>query len=260
MMLNLILGLAMVGLQAADTTDPCADTTSRGDRRQQVCEVREHRLPAGTLTVDAGPNGGIRVEAWDGPDILVRAAVRAWGDTEAEARSLAQRVEVAAGAGRVSAQGSSTGSRQHWSVSYRIQVPRRTDLDLSTRNGGITITGVEGRVRFDSRNGGVHLTDLAGDVTGRTRNGGVTVMLGGSRWEGTGLDVETANGGVRLNIPESYSARLETQTNNGRFRSEYPLTVTGELIPRRGLSATLGSGGAPVKVRTRNGGISVSRR
>jgi hypothetical protein len=94
----------------------------------------------------------------------------------------------------------------------------------------------------------------------RIENGGVTVALGGERWDGTGLNVETSNGGVTLRIPATCSAQLETQTVNGCFRSNYPLTVTGELSPRRGVSATLGSGGPPVKVRTRNGGVSIDRR
>ena len=253
-------GAGAAGLQALDNADPCAGRDAWDDDRYRFCEVREERLPAGPLTVDAGRNGGIRVEGWDGGDIVVRAVVQTQADNEAEARQLAGQVEVLTGGGRVGARGPSSRGDRSWSVSYRIQVPRRTDLDLNARNGGITVAGVAGTLRFDTTNGGVRLTDLAGDVVGRTRNGGVTVALGGERWDGAGLDVETSNGGVTLRIPDTYSAQLETQTVNGRFRSNYPLTVTGELSPRRGVSATLGSGGPPVKVRTRNGGVSIDRR
>jgi len=145
-------------------------------------------------------------------------------------------------------------------VSHRINVPRATDLDLQARNGGISITGVTGTIRFDTTNGGVRLQDLGGDVRGRTRNGGLTIALSGDRWDGAGLDVETTNGGVTLAIPEGYNAELSTRTVNGGFRSDYPLTVQGELSPRRGLQATLGAGGAPVNVRTRNGGVRINRR
>jgi len=145
-------------------------------------------------------------------------------------------------------------------VSYRINVPRQTDLDLRAINGGITIGGVAGTIRFETTNGGVRLADLAGAVTGRTRNGGVRVMLGGSQWEGEGLDVETSNGGVTLLIPEPYNAQLETRTVNGGFRFDYPLTLTGELSPRKGISTSIGTGGAPVRVRTTNGGLRIERR
>jgi hypothetical protein len=242
--------------------DPCREQDRRDDDYYRHCEVREERMPAGSLTVDAGQNGGIRVEGWDGSDILVRAVVQASARQETDARRLAGEVEIQAGGGRVSARGPERGDnrREWWSVSYRISVPRRTDLDLSANNGGITIANVAGTIRFDTTNGGVRLADVGGAVNGRTRNGGLRVTLGGHQWDGEGLDVETANGGVTLAIPEQYNAQLETRTVNGGFRFDYPLTLSGELSPRRGISTTLGSGGPPVRVRTTNGGLRIERR
>lgn len=246
--------------QGSMSDDPCRDMDRWDDDDYRHCEVRDIRLPAGPLNVDANRNGGIRVEGWDGADVLVRAVVQARGRDEASAKQMAGQVEVQTGSGRVTAVGPSTGGREWWSVSYRISVPRRTDLDLSARNGGITIAGVTGAITFDTTNGGVRLSDLAGRVSGRTRNGGVRVALGGARWEGEGLDVETSNGGVTLSIPDPYDAQLETRTVNGRFRFDYPLTLTGELSPRRGVSTRLGGGGALVRVQTRNGGVKIERR
>jgi hypothetical protein len=243
--------------------DPCHENDRSDNDYYRHCEVREQRLPAGPLTVDAGQNGGIRVEGWDGNDILVRAVVQASARDEADAKRLASGVEVRAGGGHVSATGperSNDGDRQWWSVSYRISVPRRTDLDLRANNGGVTIAGVAGNIRFNTTNGGVRLADLAGAVTGRTSNGGLRVLLGGSQWEGDGLDVETANGGVTLSIPEPYNAQLETRTVNGGFRFDYPLTITGELSPRKGIATAIGAGGPPVRVRTTNGGVRIERR
>jgi hypothetical protein len=255
------------GGRAFDTTqdrmsdDPCRNSDNWGDRdRYRHCEVREERLPAGPLTVEAGPNGGIRVEAWDQGDILVRAAVTTNAEDEASAKQLASGVQILAGGGRVSSSGPESTRRESWSVSYRISVPRQTDLDLHARNGGITIAGVSGTIRFDTTNGGVRLSDLAGSVRGETRNGGLNVLLAGTRWEGEGIDVETSNGGVTLAIPDNYNAQLETRTVNGGFRFDYPLTLTGELSPRQGISTTLGAGGSPVRVRTTNGGLRIQRR
>ncbi len=217
-------------------------------------------MPAGPLTVEAGRNGGIRVEGWDRAEIHVQAIVVANARREDAAKQLVSEVQVQAGGGRVSATGPSTGNRESWSVSYRINVPRRTDLELQANNGGITVRAVNGNIRFDTTNGGVHLTDLAGDVRGVTRNGGVTVALSGSRWDGAGIDVQTANGGVNIMIPDNYNADLTTRTVNGGFQSDFPMTIQGELSPRHGISTTLGSGGPPVNVRTTNGGVRVTRR
>jgi hypothetical protein len=246
-------------------SDPCAsvDRRDRDDDYYIHCEVREESLPAGALAVDARPNGGVRIEAWDRNDIHVRAVVQANARTQDAARQLASRVQVQAGSGRVSATGPDEherNRREWWSVSYRINVPRQTDLELNSFNGGISVAGVAGTLRFETHNGGVTLRDLAGSVRGETHNGGLNVSLGGSRWEGEGLDVETNNGGVTISIPDGYNAQLETRTVNGGVRFDYPMTVVGELTARHGINATLGSGGSPVRVRTTNGGLRVQRR
>jgi hypothetical protein len=239
--------------------DPCRDT-GWDDNRYRSCEVREYTLPAGPLTVDGGQNGGIRVEGWDRNEIRIQAIVSASARGEADAKRLVSAVDVQAGSGRVTATGPDTRNREHWSVSYRINVPRQNDLELDANNGGVTISDVSGTIRFDTTNGGVRLTDVGGDVRGETRNGGLTVTLNGDRWDGAGLDVQTSNGGVTLNIPDGYNAELTTRTVNGGFRTDYPMTIQGELSPRRGITTTLGSGGPPVSVRTTNGGVRISRR
>jgi hypothetical protein len=246
------------GSQVGTDADPCRNT-DRDDDYYQHCEVRESTLPAGALNVDAGQNGGVTVEAWDRNDIRVRAIVRGSAREESRARDIAGQVQVQAGSGRVSATGPDLNRREWWSVSYRINVPRKNDLDLSATNGGITIVGVNGNLRFDTTNGGVKLQNVGGRVSGETRNGGVNVVLSGSRWDGEGLDVETSNGGVTVDIPENYNAEFETRTVNGGLNIDFPITVQGELTSRRGITTTLGSGGPPVRVRTTNGGVRVRR-
>jgi hypothetical protein len=209
--------------EQATTEDPCRDH-GRDNDYYTFCEVREEMLPAGPLTVDAGRNGGIRVEGWDRNEIRVQAVVNAHARSESDAKQLASGVQIQAGGGKVTSTGPETGRREWWSVSFRINVPRKNDLDLTAHNGGVTIAGVSGNITFETSNGGVRLTDLGGDVRGQTRNGGLNVTLGGSRWDGAGLDVETTNGGVN------------------------------------GISTTLGSGGPPVRVRTTNGGLKINKR
>ena len=225
--------------------------------RDTFCEVREYNVAAGAIDVDAGKNGGVSVEAWDGSDVLVRAKVNAYGEDDGDAERIAERITVQTSGGNISADGPTTGDGESWSVSYRVYVPRDTDLSLEAHNGGIGIKGVNGDIRFNTMNGGVRLTDVAGDVRGETRNGGLSVQLTGSRWDGAGLDVETRNGGIQLTIPEGYNAELTTGTRNGSIRVDFPVTVSGEI--KRRLETTLGSGGPAVRVVTTNGGVKIGR-
>ena len=94
-------------------------------------------------------------------------------------------------------------------------------------------------------------------MRGRTTNGGVSAELTGRTWEGDGLDLETTNGGVRLRIPEDYSARLETATVNGAIDIDFPVTVQGRI--GRDFSTTLGRGGPLLRAETTNGQVRVSR-
>lgn len=263
--MGLVLGLAAFPESAAqdrqESSDPCASMGWANERDSfRHCEVRETTLGASPLTVDAGRNGGIRVEGWDRGDVLVRAVVIAQADSEARARELAAAVQIDTSGQRVQATGPVRMDDEWWSVSFRLQVPRRSDLQLTASNGGVRITGVHGDLRFTTRNGGVRLHEVGGTVRGRTTNGGVQVSLGGERWDGTGLDVETTNGGVTLALPAGYNAQVQTATVNGSIRSEHDMTVQGDLTSRRRLDATLGSGGPLLRLTTKNGGVRLTRR
>lgn len=244
--------------QVSPTDDPCRD--NRDNRRGHACEVRDSRMsaPGSALTVDASPNGGIRVEAWDQADVLVRAVVQTWGDTDAEAREVLPQVRVTAAGGRVQTEGPDRDRDRGWSVSYRIWAPRGTPLALTAHNGGISIHGMRGTSRFETTNGGLTLDDVGGEIEGRTANGGVTVRLSGPRWDGAGLRLETTNGGVHLTVPRDYSAALEVSTVNGGVRSDLPMPVTDSR--QRTLRTTLGSGGPLLAMRTTNGGVRIATR
>ena len=229
------------------------------DDRARFCEVREQTIPArgGTITVDGGQNGGISVTGWDRGEVLVRAKIQAQGEDEDEARELARDIRIETGS-VIRADGPPSRRRAGWSVSFEVMVPRRSDLSLETHNGGVSIEGVEGRIEFSAMNGGVRLAEVAGDVRGGTTNGGLHVELSGDRWNGSGLDVSTTNGGISLAIPRDYSARLETGTVNGGLNFDFPITIQGSL--RNKITTTLGSGGPTVRVMTTNGGVRVTRR
>jgi DUF4097 and DUF4098 domain-containing protein YvlB len=142
-------------------------------------------------------------------------------------------------------------------VSYDVHAPREIDLVLETNNGGITVADVRGDLALDAHNGSISIDRLAGNVRGRTTNGSVDARLSGDTWEGTGLDLKTTNGGVRLRIPEDYSARLEAGTVNGGVDVDFPVTVQGRI--GREVSTTLGSGGALIRAATTNGHVRIAR-
>ena len=89
-------------------------------------------------------------------------------------------------------------------------------------------------------------------------NGGVNVEMSGDRWRGVGLDAQTVNGGVNLSLPLNYSAKILASTQNGGMRSEFP--VTGDSRHSKNLEFNVGSGGPPIRIATRNGGVSIRKK
>jgi len=265
------LTLPSATLKAQDNDewlDDCRHDSWRGTRRDtrvKHCEIRETGLKArggrgGALTVDPGMNGGVEIVAWDRDSIAVTARIQVNARSEADAQAIAREIRIEAAGATVRAVGPTpTGRGQHWSVSFIVQVPRRTDLSIATDNGPLSVREVTGRMELSTQNGPLALMGVGGDVRARAQNGPLVVKLAGARWEGTGLDAETMNGPADLSIPEGYNAKLDFGTVHGPMVVGFPLTVTitGRVTDR--ISTTLGTGGAPIRVVTTNGPMTVRR-
>lgn len=236
---------------------PCSD--NNGGDRPSHCEMREFTVPAASsLGVNASPNGGVSVTGWDRQEIRVRAKVVASAETQAEADQLASQIKVLSDGGTIRTDGPRVRGEGGWSVSFDVMVPAQIALDLRTTNGGVSVRNVRGQLGLTTTNGGITLENVEGDVHGETTNGGVNATLSGNGWQGQGLDLRTHNGGVRLALPDGYSAHLEAGTTNGGISCEFPVTVQGNIT--RQLSTDIGGGGATLTLRTTNGGISIRKK
>ena len=239
----------------------CRDNWN-SDRLQGHCEIKEQTLPAGgPIAVDGGQNGGVSVKGWDRGEILVRTRIQTAASTQAEADQLATQIRIETAGLRIHAEGPEQSNNAHWSVSFEVMVPARSDLSLSASNGGVSIVDVHGKIDFKTTNGGVNLVRVGGNVQGNTTNGGVNVVLAGARWEGETLNVRTTNGGVNILMPDNYSAHLETGTVNGNVSSDIALNVPVNdrgRMPKE-ISVDLGAGGPTVRATTTNGGVRVGR-
>jgi DUF4097 and DUF4098 domain-containing protein YvlB len=100
---------------------------------------------------------------------------------------------------------------------------------------------------------------VGGKVRGETVNGGIHVQLEGQGWEGEGADLRTTNGGLHLEVPADYDARLEASTVNGGVHSDLPGTTRRRHTGGR-VATDLGRGGALLRFETTNGGLHVERR
>jgi hypothetical protein len=212
----------------------------------------------GSLTVKV-TNGAISVNAWDGPDVQVRAQIQVYAETTALAEAVLSSVTVDISPGQVSASGPQNGARENWSVSFQILLPRLADLSLTAGNGAISIGDVEGRIRFSAGNGAVELTRLGGDVEGQTGNGAMHIVLGGDHWSGQTLDVKTHVGALSIDVSHDYSAHIEASTILGTLSTNFPNTGWTKVGLGARVSFDDGAGGAMVRAATNIGAIRIER-
>jgi hypothetical protein len=234
------------------------------DRRFHACEVRTltlARVPA-VLHVDPGQNGGVEVAAGPAGEVRVRARVEAWGNSQAEADAALKAIHVVENADGLGAEGPDMANSKRqggWSVSFRIEAPAATPLELSAKNGPLGVYEMTGRMLLTTQNGPLAISRCSGDISARTQNGPLAVELAGSRWVGRGLSARAVNGPVALDVPRDYDADLEYGTIRGPWSGPRPASV------RRGAGqdyahVKLGKGGAPVSVTTQNGPFALATR
>lgn len=243
-----------------DFMDNCRERRDRNnDDRVRFCEVREKRISAPRLLdVDGQQNGSVSVHGWDRSEVYILSKIQTEAEDAGDARDVASGITIEIDGGHIRADGPSTRRRQSWSVSYEIWAPRQTDIHASTQNGGVSVEDLDARLDLNAVNGGINLRGVSGDVHGETTNGPLNVVLDGDRWRGPGLDLRTTNGPVNLDIPDGYSAQLETGTVNGGMHIDFPVTLQG-TIGRR-ITTQLGRGGAMIRAVTTNGPVEIRRR
>jgi hypothetical protein len=137
-------------------------------------------------------------------------------------------------------------------VEFVVRLPAGVKIVASTVNGRVSVDGVTSTVVAHTVNGGIDASSSGGAVTARTTNGDVTVSS--AKLDGDRTEFSTVNGTITVSLPASVNADVDMRTVNGRLSSDFPLTVEGTFSPRR-LRATLGKGGATLRLTTVNGSI-----
>jgi len=152
-------------------------------------------------------------------------------------------------------------------VSYRVEVPRGTSVEVQTVNGAVEVRVPGATVRCETTNGGVEVQGAAlldaaavngsiafdaedvGEVT--TTNGSVEGRIRATAPQGG--RVETVNGGVTLYLDPRARLRVEAENVNGGIRCELP----GLQPAKHALRGDLNGGGRTLVVETVNGAVAL---
>ena len=143
------------------------------------------------------------------------------------------------------------------SVEFTVRLPRGVHAQVNSVNGELEVSGATGQVIARTTNGAVRVTSSGGPVEARTTNGSIEASMGTAALADD-LSFTTVNGSITLTLPTGINAQLDMRTVNGRLSSDFPITLSGAISPRQ-ISATLGSGGRRLELRTVNGSVTIRR-
>jgi hypothetical protein len=200
-------------------------------------------------------NGSIDVRAWDRAEVQIYAVKRAGRSNDDLALV---NIDVESTLGRVSIVTRYPSDQGvDVSVDYRIRVPRRVMLEnITTVNGVIHVTDVDGGGQLHTVNGDVEVLDCAGGFSARTTNGNIHEELRLLNAKAQ-VDLESMNGTILVALPANAGADIDAQSLNGDFRTERPVTMNG-AFSHGSFRGKLGAGGSPLRIRTVNGAIQLA--
>ena len=162
---------------------------------------KEHKTFAVTGKADVELktfDGSIEVTSWDKPEVAVTIERRA--DTQAEAEALkvtaeqtGNRIVIQAVKPERSESQVQVGFHHGRSVRFVVSVPRTTDLNATSGDGSISVSGITGRVEARSGDGSIATTDIKGDVGLDTGDGSISA--------------DNVSGNLKINTGDGFGLR-----------------------------------------------------
>jgi hypothetical protein len=252
----------------------CSDIDIDAGRRAVATGEQSLTAPAHVaLAVPAAPRGGVVVSGWDGRDFQVIACKAAVAADLEQARQRLAAISVAIQGNAVETSGPAD---EDWLVYLIIRTPRDAALNLTVRNGPLSLYDATGRFTIEGSNGPVSLEDVAGtisvelengpvsiangggDVRVRTENGPIAVSLDGDEWEGEGLDARAINGPLSLEIAPGYKGGVRIESSGNAPWSCGELCSQGDRSwDGQGRQLEIGPQPARIRLSTVNGPVSI---
>ena len=159
------------------------------------------------------------------------------------------------------------------SIAFEIEAPARTNLTLSTVNGGeILVENVEGELTVSNINGGITMNGVAGSVMAGTTNGNVRATLTRVAAQKE-MAFTSLNGTVDVTLPPTTKANLRLRSGNGEVYSYFDVQLAPSAVVQenrssngryrigrnRSIVGAINGGGPEFELRTFNSNVYVRK-
>jgi hypothetical protein len=144
-------------------------------------------------------------------------------------------------------------------VDFRVLVPRGVKVGVSTINGTVTVDGATSEVDAGTINGDIDVTTSGGPVNAHNINGDVRARLGKVDSDAP-MEFKTITGNVSVEFGNDFGADVNLHTLNGSLNTNFEMTISGRLDPKR-LRTHIGRPGGPrIQISTVNGNVELKHR
>ncbi len=128
------------------------------------------------------------------------------------------------------------------------------EMDLRSSDGSQLIDAVDGKLRATTGDGHIRANGRFDELELKTGDGPVEVRAGTGSSLSTGWRLETGDGSVTLEIPETLAADVDLHTGDGHIDLEIPVTTEGKLRENN-VHGKINGGGNLMTIRTGDGSI-----
>jgi hypothetical protein len=225
-------------------------------------------------------HGSITVRGTNRKDVSVIARPDSDSDrprrrTDADASGL-RRIPQTAGF-RITEEGNRvkiSGDSPNRSIAFEIEAPARTNLKLSTVNGGdILVENIEGELSVSNTNGGITMNGVGGSVMAGMTNGSVRATLTRVTPQ-KDMAFTSLNGTVDVTLPPSTKANLRLRSDHGDVYSDFDVQLAPSapvvqesrgsngryrISRNRAIVGAINGGGPEFELRTFNSNVYVRK-
>jgi hypothetical protein len=220
----------------------------------------------GTVNLDT-PFGIIEVKSWDKDEVSLSVEKATEVASEVEAKEIFGKFIVSANKEgndiRIAVQ--DTVGSETFFATFRLNVPRKFNLDLDTDEGEIIMEDLDGNAEAKSGGGAIRAGNITGDLETITKGGGITIGKvdgtikaetggGGIQIQEGGTDTIAKTGGGSVNIG-SVNGKLYAKSSGGGISVG---ETNGDLIAiTGGGSITVGPTMGTVTIESGGGGLTI---
>jgi|Deesub1362B_J571_1020462.scaffolds.fasta_scaffold00387_15 DUF4097 and DUF4098 domain-containing protein YvlB len=133
------------------------------------------------------------------------------------------------------------------------------DIDVRTVSGNIHLINIKGSIEADSVSGDIEIRDASEVKKLKAKAVSGSIIYQGKIQLDGEYDFNSHSGDIHLEIPSDSAFDLEASTFSGKIKSEFEITISGE-ISRRKIRGSVNGGGADVNISTFSGNIILKKK